>query len=524
MRTGLITALILLSQVLFSQDLPDESALFARTGLSGTARTIGSADAYGSVGADMGCIGINPAGLGIYRSTDFSITPMVQIGSNEAIYDGNHTIVHKPSFYLGQGGFVFTKIYKNASDNTGNQMGFSGSHPLKSISFAIDFDESNTFDRNQNYGATNTTRSLIDGYADILNQNQLPISNAPYEIQLAGQANFLGLNQTTGLYYSNIKAPVTQSADILSRGAINRINVALGANLQDKLYIGVALAVPILNYSITNDFTETPQSNAVQDYTFNTVTQETGFGFNGILGLIYRPFPFMRIGAAYHLPTWYSMNENYQIGFNEDTASYSIGTGSQPFQLPAFKYGLRTPMKGNFGASFYYKQYGFISVDYEIQNVGATFIHVPNDSLGNESYYNQTIKSTYTYTHTVHAGLEAAIKILRLRAGYSFSSSPFKKDQEVTAGYTDVRNAFTAGLGIRLTHFYVDLAYVYGWSKDASYQLTNTYAVNSIYNTNTILLTVGWKFEAGAKNKSSNQQRTQSPRYTPPPVDNDPKY
>src|ERR1035437_6993547 len=108
MRAKFIGIFLLLTQFLFSQNLPpDVTALWARTGITGTARTVGSAGAYGSVGADMGCITVNPAGLGLYRSTDFSITPLVQISNNEAVYDGNHTFVHKPAFFLAQGGFVF---------------------------------------------------------------------------------------------------------------------------------------------------------------------------------------------------------------------------------------------------------------------------------------------------------------------------------------------------------------------------------------------------------------------------------
>ena len=180
-------------------------------------------------------------------------------------------------------------------------------------------------------------------------------------------------------------------------------------------------------------------------------------------------------------------------------------------------------MKGVFSASFYYKQLGFISVDYELQNLGAQRIHVPNDSLNYEPYYNDGMKSTYTYTHTVHAGLETAIKVVRLRAGYSFSSSPYKKDQQVTAGYSDVRNAVSAGIGVRLKHFYADVAYVYGWSKDATVQMSNyNYPVNSIYNASTIMLTLGWKFDAAGKNNT--QQKTQQRRYSPPPVDNDQRY
>lgn len=521
MRTGFIVLLSLLSQFIFSQDIPDETALFARTGITGTARTIGSAGAYGSVGADMGCISINPAGLGLYRSTDFSVTPMLLIGSSQTIYDGNNTFAHKPYFALSQGGFVFTKIFKKAVNNDNSQTGFSD-HPLKSISFALNFQQTNNFDRSQQYGVNNTAQSITNGYANYLNFTGSNPSYAPGEIYVAGQANLIGYNSTTNTYFSNIKGPVSQTGDIETRGAINRIDFGLGTDFQDKLYFGFNLSVPVINYNINNDFIETPQNNPAQQFEINTLTSETGYGFNGILGLIYRPFSFMRIGAAYHLPTWYAMSENYQLGFNDD----SITTGNQPLQAPAFKYGLRTPMKGTFSASFYYKQYGFISVDYEIQNLSSAMVHVPNDSNQQESGINSAIKSTYTYTHTVHAGLEAAIKIVRLRAGYAFSSSPFKKDQEFTPGYMDVRNAFTAGVGIRLKHFYVDVAYIYGWWKDASNQLTNIIGtsynnVNSINNSSTVLLTIGWKFEAGEKN--NNQQKRQQQRYTPP-VDNDPKY
>jgi hypothetical protein len=535
MRAGFIAIFLLLGQITFSQDNSDMSALWSRTGLSGTARSVGSGGAFGSVGADMGCIDINPAGLGVYRSTDFSLTPLLQIGNNQAVYDGSNTFSHKVSFAIAQGGFVFTKVYKNASESNGNQMGFS-ERPLKSISVALNFQQTNSFDRRQYYNATNTTNSLIDEYAGLANMYNVPantnpinFSNDPPEIAMAGLFNLVGYNAKTGTYYSNMKAPVTQAGQLETSGAINRIDFGLGGNLQDKLYFGINLAVPIINYNIYNDFVETPYGSnpsTIQQYELTTNTTETGFGFNGILGLIYRPFPFMRIGAAYHLPTWYAMTENYNINFTEDSGIYQTTVNNgQPITATPFKYGMRTPMKGTFSASFYYKQYGFLSVDYDIQNLGASRVHVPDDSTGEGASINSEIKSTYGFNHTVHAGLEAAIKIVRLRAGYYFSTTPYKSGQEVTTGYNDVRNAFTLGAGIRLTHFYVDLAYIYGWSKDASIQLSNyNFPVNSVYNSSTVLLTVGWKFEAGDKKKSSSNQQRSQPRYTPPPVDNDPRY
>jgi hypothetical protein len=515
MRTKFIAALLLLSSSSFSQNVPtDVSALWSQTGVSGTARTVGSAGAYGSVGADMGCITINPAGLGLYRTTDFAITPLLQIGSSQSVYNGSNTFAHKLSPGLAQGGFVFTKLYKKPADK--NEMGFTSS-PIRSFSFALNFQQQNIFNRSQQYAANNTTQSMIDGYASQLNGAGPSMAYLiPPEVQIAQYANLIGQN-SNGSYYSNFKAPVTQQGDIETRGSVNRIDAAFGLNFLDKVYFGIDLAVPILGYSLSNDFSETAVNSnpiGITGYSLSTVITETGYGFNGIIGLIYRPLPWMRIGAAYHLPTWYTIHEGYSIALADDSATYSTPDGG----LAPFQYGLRTPMKGDFSASFYYKQYGFISIDYDMQNLGASRIHIPNDSLQVEPYYNQQIAGTFKLTHTIHAGLEAAIKIVRLRAGYAFSTSPYKNGQQyipMSAGYNDVKNAFTMGIGVRLTHFYADLAYVYAWSKDGSYQLTNTLPVNNRNYTSTLLLTLGWKFDAGAKN--TTQQKTEQRKYTPPP-------
>jgi hypothetical protein len=523
MRTKLITSFLFLSCFSFAQNVPPNVAgLWSQTGISGTARTMGSGGAYGSVGADMGCIGINPAGLGLYRSTDFSVTPLLQFGNSQSLYDGNNTFDHKTSFALAQGGFVFTKLFKKPAENNG--MGFSGNpNVLRSFSFALNFQQQNIFDRSQQYGATNNTASMIDGYASQLNGGGPSMAYyVPLEVQLAQYANLLG-QKSNGSSFSNLKAPVTQSGDVETRGSINRIDAAFGFNFLDKLYFGFDLAVPILGYTLNNSFSEASIANSTNAYNINAITAETGFGFNGIVGLIYRPVPWMRVGAAYHLPSWYVIHENYSIVLANDTASFAPNSDGS---IPAFQYGLRTPMKGDFGASFYYKDHGFISVDYEVQNLGASRIHVPNDSIQIEPYYNQVITGTYKYTHTIHAGLEAAIKVIRIRAGYAFSTSPYKNGQQfvaMPAGYNDVQNAFSLGFGLRLTHFYADLAYVYNWSKDAAYQLTNTLPINSTNTASTLVLTLGWKFDAGGKN-NNNQQKTQQRKYTPPPPVDDQRY
>ena len=252
MRIKLITAFLLLEHLAFSQNIPtDVTGLWSQTGITGTARSVGMGGAFGSVGADLGCISINPAGLGLYRSTDFSITPVVQISNSESVYDGNHTLAHHPEFYLSQGGFAFTKIFKKSEVN--NQLG-SNAQPLRSFTFALNFQQTGAFDRSQSYGATNTTASMMDGYASQLNGGGPSMAFLlPPEVQITQYANLIGQN-TNGSYFSNVKAPVTQNGDVETRGSVNRVDAAFGLNFLDKLYLGIDLSVPILNYNLSNSF------------------------------------------------------------------------------------------------------------------------------------------------------------------------------------------------------------------------------------------------------------------------------
>ena len=45
----------------------------------GTARSMAMAGAFTSLGADLSSMSINPAGLGMYRHSDLSITPLVTL-------------------------------------------------------------------------------------------------------------------------------------------------------------------------------------------------------------------------------------------------------------------------------------------------------------------------------------------------------------------------------------------------------------------------------------------------------------
>jgi hypothetical protein len=57
----------------------NEAVLFSQTGQSGTARFVGLGNANTSLGGDISNISGNPAGLGFYNRSAWSISPVIRI-------------------------------------------------------------------------------------------------------------------------------------------------------------------------------------------------------------------------------------------------------------------------------------------------------------------------------------------------------------------------------------------------------------------------------------------------------------
>ena len=87
--TILVFAVLMAGKLAAQFPNPDASILFSRASVSGTAASIGAGGAFSSVGNDLGCIDLNPAGLGLYKSSDLCITPGIKISSDRSAYDGN---------------------------------------------------------------------------------------------------------------------------------------------------------------------------------------------------------------------------------------------------------------------------------------------------------------------------------------------------------------------------------------------------------------------------------------------------
>ena len=50
---------------------------FSQTNWEGTARFMGAGGAFGAIGGDFSSLSTNPAGIGVFKKTEFSLTPLV---------------------------------------------------------------------------------------------------------------------------------------------------------------------------------------------------------------------------------------------------------------------------------------------------------------------------------------------------------------------------------------------------------------------------------------------------------------
>jgi long-subunit fatty acid transport protein len=169
-------------------------------------------------------------------------------------------------------------------------------------------------------------------------------------------------------------------------------------------------------------------------FDFQSFQETRGTGYNFKMGVIVKPINQLRLGAAFHTPTYYDMKDLYKVqsGFDlqadldPEKCSGHYETGVEGY-YDEYRYTIRTPWKFLGSLAVIPNNKGMISMDYEY--VGTTTMR-----CGDEGgyYYGDTeykIKDQLQATHTLRVGAEYRVTPnFSLRAGYSYQTSPVKDE------------------------------------------------------------------------------------------------
>lgn len=502
MKKICITLIISLFALMAQAQNFEDIVRFSGTPNNGTARVSAMGGAFTALGGDISAITINPASVGVFRKSEVSFTPFVNIAKTKASGESPT----KSSFQLGDLGLVISL--------------YSPSFDWKGVNFSFNYTNLNNFNRK--------TRQIVEtshtSFTDVLARQSGTLSSDELDGMLTGLAYDAYLinpyyneqDSTLAGYYSIFGEgePVAQVKDISESGYQGEYTLSVGTNFKDKLYLGMSIGIQTLNYKKSSVYTEAPPEQSLSEvdfYTFEEYYKMNGVGTNLKFGIIYRPIPQVRIGASIHTPTWYSFDYSWSTRFySQFITDYDVRTGRDQgaYDVPSYPYNIdcdmRTPWRANVGLATILGQKAIISADYEfVKYPNARYQH-GEDDYGYYDYdiENADIEAYLRPTHNFRAGAEYRFNsIASLRAGYSFRDSPYHESHKANNRLQTV----SAGVGLNFGSFYCDAAYSYKHAKnetifysyiDPNYEENDIYAtpVSNKYLSHEIRLTFGIRF------------------------------
>ena len=478
----------------------NDALLLGRTYQYGTARNLSLSGATGSLGADFGGISNNPAGLGLYRKSEFSFTPNVLVSNTESGAGNNNTLVSESKFNFNQTGIVFAKAKKGRAYNKSK---------WKTSNFAIGFNRLANLHTDYAYTVTDTKSSFVENFAEEINAAGGLSYDANGNAQLAGavsaaaQGAFntyivdIDLNDSTRVAsFVPFNTGIDRSKTIRRKGGINELALSYGANYNEKVLIGATIGFPMVSYTEREILTEDDISgDNNNDFDYVDLVQNLGVDGTGVnvkLGAIFKPSNNFRFGAALHTPTWYSITEVSNVEFEANTENYQGQIREDGIPGNTFDYSFQTPMKATGSATALFGKQGFISADVEWINYEGMRYNYNGFEVA-ESAVNTAIQQTYQNAMNIRLGGEVRLDEIALRAGYGYFGNPY---QDFSGG---AGQSASLGLGYRTKSFYLDLAGQYLFTEDSD--VTHTLARNAeipaavVGTRNTqIAMTMGFRF------------------------------
>jgi len=489
-RLLLILSFVLAMLTAYAQT-PEDALRYSRISPMGSARFMAMGGAYGAIGADFSALSVNPAGIGLFRSSDFTITPVIMFNQTETRYFGDLSDDNKYHLGLANFGLVFTS---NLSEGT-RESGW------RKLQFGFGYNRINNFNNRVFIQGFNNNSSLMTSYvhqADFTIPDNLDkfTTRLAYDAWLIWPMDTLDYIYDADAYFGK----VLQEELITTSGSMNEWSFTLGSNYNDWLYLGASIGIPVIRYNYESNYREDDSDNQHPYFNYLTrreILETRGTGINFKFGAIARVNDWLRLGAAFHTPTFYSNMEDKWRHSMTSQLVFDNQSENRSAQSPRgrFEYELTTPMRAIGSATFIYQKSGLLSLEYEFTDHSDIRFNSASYKFASE---NRDIRNNYTATHNIRMGTEWRLNDIYFRGGYALFGSPYK------SGINDGKgNQFSLGLGFRQQDYYVDFAYVNSNFKEDRFMYPLpvgddydfiTPVANQEFNRQLFMLTLGWRF------------------------------
>jgi len=454
----------------------------------GDARFNAMGGAFGALGANMSSISVNPGGIGVYKSSDLSFTPAFHYNFTESKLDGKTVDDGKLNFHFSNIGLV---------------VNFEGAGNWQSTSFGMGYNRTSNF--NASISAKGETNlSSLTQFTDELNANGGTFDgdiefNYPFSANLPYQTYLVNPIVGDSLQYDNVFSSSTnleQYTTYQTRGGTGEMFFAFGGNYLDKLYLGASFGIPTVRYIYDRNYSETVSEtdtmSEFKSFSIHDYVKTTGAGFNLKLGMIYKVSDWVRLGVAFHTPTVYALEDDYESTMRSEAKDGTVYEYSTPFGQ--YNYLMVTPYRFISSAGFVVGSRGVINIDYELVDYTTGRLKSDN-SYENDGYSfsdeNENVRNNFQLAQNIRVGTEWRLDPFRLRAGYRYQGDPVKNSFNVD----NTSNTYSVGAGIKEDGYYFDVAYALKMQKSQTTIVESQadYASTTI-NNHYINFTLGFRF------------------------------
>jgi len=463
-----------------------------------TARSTAMGGAFGALGGDYSCLSTNPAGLGIYRKSDFSFSLGFTGREYESDFQGSRRQSDRFDIDMPNLGVVLASGSKKPGIGSG-------------IAFGIAYNRLASFNNSIEFKGRNDGNSILDSFTEEIaldgGVDDFDIYDFyPFGAGLAYNTYLINPTQADTFLYDGVipNGGVTQSMVIESNGSMGELSLGLAGRIEETFMVGLSLSFPNIEYEELKTYTETDEEGTVfvadtsllyrdfKSLKYENYLKTTGNGFNMKLGAIFQPIDWLRTGLAIHTPTWFFMSDIY----NSKMQSVFSNNRFEDFSPDGnYTYRLRTSWRTIASLGFIFGKSGLLSLEGEL-------VQYPRAKLGSSDYNfmneNQIIKTVYkSSTFNFRAGGEWRYEPFSLRAGAAYYGTPF--NDAFTNKVTDQSTwIFSGGAGYRGKKYYFDFAFVYyerGESISPYYlSYEPTPAATAKRFESRVVTTFGWKF------------------------------
>lgn len=411
-----LVAFLSLGAMYYAQDasvIKNTAEVYSGSNFGGTAKFNSMAGSMGALGGDLSAITVNPAGTGVFITGDVSATLAVQGNKNNSNLFGKSFESSYNNTNLGQvGGVVSFETNSNS--------------PWQFVNLAFNYSTKNLEDYVQTPGNSSIKEAV------------------QYESGGNTVNDFLVYN---GHAYDRT-------------GTASNLNVSLGGNYENKIYVGAGLNFKTAELEQSDFFQYQLQNLGEYAYYQKQYSpyRESSNGFSASVGIISKINNNIRLGVAIESPTFWNLTRTYtEYGFNSsDNVVYGIYDETRK---------LTTPMKLTLSGAVVASKNFAVNVDYTL---GVTKPKYKVEGSA-ETQLNNYFSSDYKNTSDLRIGAEYRVAGFRLRGGYGLEASPFKNSSILAYNSTGVsgsyglnspyvgkRETLAGGLGYDFKAFYID--------------------------------------------------------------------